>query len=154
MRERRQEIQQAEKRLIQKEESIDQTLEQFKKQHINKGFEGVDKKNLVKKNSIVEWVEQLANKKYTSLTFKKEIMEMVATKVQNSEKRKVKRGHNGVPEFMTYDSIKDAGTAEPVTKPKEPVTKPGTRPRPKTPYQPGPGINPKPKAMGKQKIKK
>lgn len=105
---------------------------------------------------IMEWVDKIASKKYTNLTFKKEIMEMVSTKVARHGK-KVKMAHNNIPEFMTYESIKKSvkkrqmansggGVAEPVTKPAEPVTKPGTRPRPKTPYQPGPGINPRPKA--------
>lgn len=136
-----------------KEEDIDENTDFMKKQHINTGFKGVDKK-LLRKNSIVEWVEKLAERKYTNLTLKKEIMEMVTTKIeQHEEKRKVKKGHNGIPEFMTYDAIKsNAPVKEPTTKPAEPTTKPGTRPR-KTPYQPGPGINPRPKAMGKNKLK-
>lgn len=124
-----------------------------------KGFKG-------KNDSITEWVDEVANKKYTNLTLKNEIMEMVATKV--------KKGHNGIPEFMTYEAIVgaakkkananyadetygDGGVAEPTTKPRtrpgNPTTKPGSRPKPRTPYQPGPGINPNPRA-GVKRLKK
>lgn len=120
-----------------------------KKQHINKGFEVVGKKD---KAAIMEWVNELANKKYTSLTLKKEIMEMVTTKV-NEEGKKLRRKQTAIPNFMTYDEIKASGAAEPAVKPKEPVTKPGTTPKRRTPYQPGPGINPRPKAMGDNKLK-
>lgn len=136
-----------------KREEVDENTNFMKKQHINTGFKGVDKK-LKTKNSIVEWVEKLAEKKYSNLTLKKEIMEMVTTKIEQHEEAKAKKGHNGIPEFMTYDAIKsNAPVKEPTTKPAEPKTRPGTRPRPKTPYQPGPGTNPKPKAMGDNKIK-
>lgn len=64
--------------------------------------------------------------------------------------RKAKIGHNGVPEFMTYDSIVGGPeTAEPIVKPDtKPVTKPSI-----DPYDPKPGVNPNPKA-GIKKIKK
>jgi hypothetical protein len=66
---------------------------------------------------------------------------------------KVKKGHNGVPEFMSYDSI--VAAAEPTTKP-APTKEPGTKTPPKkdprkTPFQPGPGPNPKPKALKETK---
>jgi hypothetical protein len=109
---------------------------------------------------IKNWVKGLVeNKEFHSFTSKNEIMELIQTKLTESETMthqfgpKVKKGHNGIPEFMSYDAIVDA---EPKTAPSKPApqTKPGTRPTPtrredprKTPFkQPGPGTNPKPKA--------
>ena len=97
------------------------------------------------------------NKEFHSFTSKNEIMELIQSKLTESNTMvqhgpKVKKGHNGIPEFMSYDAIV---SAEPATKPK-PTTKPGTKPgeKPKTPYQPGPGPNPKPKAMYEEKKSK
>ena len=120
-------------------------------------FNGYKKKEDVKETK--NWVNNLVeNEKFHSFTSKNEIMELIKTKLTESDTMtqvgpKVKRGHNGVPEFMTYDAITTA--AEPTTKPK-PTTKPGTKPgeKPKTPYQPGPGPNPKPKAMYEEKKSK
>ena len=107
---------------------------------------------------IKDWVKGLVeNKEFHSFTSKNEIMELIQTKLNESDVMiqhgpKVKKGHNGIPEFMSYDAIVDA---EPKTAPSKPApqTKPGTRPTPtrredprKTPFQPGPGPNPKPKA--------
>jgi hypothetical protein len=74
-------------------------------------------------------------------------MEMIDLKLREDVGSKVKTGHNGIPEFMTYDEISNTENAEPLTKPAP--TKPKTSPtiKPKTPYQPGPGKNPKPKAQ-------
>lgn len=107
---------------------------------------------------IKNWVKGLVeNKEFHSFTSKNEIMELIQTKLTESNTMiqhgpKVKKGHNGIPEFMSYDAIV---SAEPATKPK-PTTKPGTKPgeKPKTPYQPGPGPNPKPKAMYEEKKSK
>lgn len=120
-------------------------------------FNGYKKKEDVKETK--NWVNNLVeNEKFHSFTSKNEIMELIKTKLTESDTMtqvgpKVKKGHNGVPEFMTYDAITTA--AEPTTKPK-PTTKPGTKPgeKPKTPYQPGPGTNPKPKAMYEEKKSK
>jgi hypothetical protein len=107
---------------------------------------------------IKNWVKGLVeNKEFHSFTSKNEIMELIQTKLNESDTMvqhgpKVKKGHNGIPEFMSYDAI---ASAEPKTAPSKPApsTKPGTRPTPtrredprKTPFQPGPGTNPKPKA--------
>ncbi len=107
---------------------------------------------------IKNWVKGLVeNKEFHSFTSKNEIMELIQTKLTESNTMvqhgpKVKKGHNGIPEFMSYDAIVDA---EPKTAPSKPApsTKPGTKPTPtrredprKTPFQPGPGENPKPKA--------
>jgi hypothetical protein len=92
-------------------------------------------------------------------------MELIQTKLTESNTMiqhgpKVKKGHNGIPEFMSYDAIV---SAEPKTAPSKPApsTKPGTKPTPtrredprKTPFQPGPGENPKPKAKIAEEKKK
>ena len=110
---------------------------------------------------IKEWVLSLAESKFTKFTSKKDIMGIINEKVMETSKpmpRKAKIGHNGVPEFMTYDSIvgNNPSTAP---SPSQPEVVPDAPPRekpnkPKTPYQPGPGTNPKPKALAeKKKIK-
>jgi hypothetical protein len=121
----------------------------------------VESKCKCKKEDVKEiknWVKGLVeNKEFHSFTSKNEIMELIQTKLTESNTMvqhgpKVKKGHNGIPEFMSYDAIVDA---EPKTAPSKPApsTKPGTKPTPtrredprKTPFQPGPGENPKPKA--------
>lgn len=106
------------------------------------------------KSNIKEWVSSVTSKNFHSFTSKNEIMEMIQVKLQEQEVgSKVKKGHNGIPEFMSYDVISNTETvdAEPTTKPAP--TKPKTNPgiKPKTPYQPGPGKNPKPKALKEDK---
>jgi hypothetical protein len=115
-------------------------------------------------HSVKEWVEKLVENKYHSFTSKNEIMELISLKLNESDTMvqhgsKVKKGHNGVPEFMTYDSIVDAAEPKtaPTTKP-SPTREPGTKPTPnkdprKTPFRPGPGPNPKPKALGEEDSK-
>jgi hypothetical protein len=106
-------------------------------------------KNIKRENTEVKsWVKGLVeNEKFHSFTSKNEIMDLIQTKLTESEKHEygpnVKTGHNGLPEFMTYDAIKSSA---PTTKPAptKPKVEPGTKP--KTPYEPGPGKNPKPKA--------
>lgn len=107
-----------------------------------------------KKFEIKNWVKQVTNENFHSFTSKNEIMEMIQFKLKEQEVgSKVKKGHNGIPEFMSYDVISGTETidAEPTTKPApvKPKTNPGTKPR--TPYQPGPGKNPKPKALKETK---
>jgi hypothetical protein len=108
-------------------------------------------KNIKRENvEVKEWVKTLAENNFHSFTSKNEIMDLISTKITEQEVgSNVKKGHNGVPEFMSYDSISKSEVKEqsPTTKPKtKPTTKPST-PKPKTPYQPGPGKNPKPKAL-------
>ena len=94
-----------------------------------------------------EWVSNLAETNYHSFTSKNEIMELIAMKLNESDLHEfgpnVKTGHNGLPEFMTYDAITSAAQPAPTIAP--PKTKPGTTPK-KTPFRPGPAVNPKPKA--------
>jgi hypothetical protein len=120
-------------------------------------LKGQKKKDSIKKDekeNIKEWVSSVTNKNFHSFTSKNEIMEMIQIKLHEQEVgSKVKKGHNGIPEFMSYDVISSTETidAEPTTKPApvKPKTNPGTKPR--TPYQPGPGKNPKPKALKETK---
>lgn len=115
-----------------------------------------DKKDI---NETKNWVKNLVeNKEFHSFTSKNEIMELIQTKLNESEMMtqhgpKVKKGHNGIPEFMSYDAIVAAAEpkTEPSTKP-APTKDPGTKTPPKkdprkTPFKPGPGPNPKPKAL-------
>lgn len=129
----------------------------------------VESKCKCKKEDVKEiknWVKGLVeNKNFHSFTSKNEIMELIQTKLTESDTMiqhgpKVKKGHNGIPEFMSYDAIV---SAEPKTAPSKPApsTKPGTKPTPtrredprKTPFQPGPGENPKPKAKIAEEKKK
>jgi hypothetical protein len=109
-----------------------------------------DHSHMDESKQVKNWVKGLVeNKKFHSFTSKNEIMELIKTKINESDVMvqhgpKVNKGHNGIPEFMSYDAIVGA---EPTTKPK-PTTKPGTKPgeKPKTPYNPGKRPNPKPKA--------
>ena len=108
---------------------------------------------------IKEWVLSLAESKFTKFTSKKDIMGIINEKVMETSKpmpRKAKIGHNGVPEFMTYDSIVGNNpSTEPA--PSIPEVVPDAPPnpnKPKTPYEPGPGTNPVPKGLAeKKKIK-
>ena len=85
-------------------------------------------------------------------------MELINVKLNESETQhgsNVKKGHNGVPEFMTYDSIiatQPAPAKPDVDTPVKPKT-PEKPSKPKTPYQPGPGTDPKPKALAEKKKK-
>ena len=117
-----------------------------------------------KMNEVQKLVDKIVESNIYPFTSKNEIMELIQSKMNEQvetmnpmPKTKPTIGHNGIPEFMTYDEIVNAGAAEPATAP--PVTKPGTKPgtRPGTtptkrpnPYQPGPGINPAPKATVKE----
>ena len=111
-----------------------------------------DFKLLRKKKDVKEWVENLANENFHSFTSKNEIMELIKTKLNEVEVGpNVKKGHNGIPEFMSYEAILDVQDSSTITKPAP--TKPKVNPgiKPKTPYQPGPGKNPKPKALKEKK---
>ena len=101
-----------------------------------------------KKKEVKEWVKTLAENQYHSFTSKNEIMELIGSKLNESDIQygaNVKKGHNGIPEFMTYDVIK--GDNSPKIAPAKPKVDPGTKPKRQSPFQPGPGPNPKPKAL-------
>ena len=118
------------------------------KRHEARGNQEVKKPSEVK-----EWVKSLAEENFHNFTSKNEIMELINVKLNESETQhgsNVKKGHNGVPEFMSYEAITASGPAVAPTKP-APTTKPGTKPgkpKPQTPYQPGIGPKHKPKALG------
>ena len=98
--------------------------------------EGVEIKN---------WVKQVTNENFHSFTSKNEIMEMIQFKLQEAGPN-VKIGHNGTPEFMTYEQApapSKPGTDAPVRE--KPTTKPG-KPKRENPFEPK--HNPKPKAEG------
>jgi hypothetical protein len=106
-------------------------------------------------NETKKWLQKIIENNYHSRTTKNEIMGMITAKLTEQETAqfgpKVKKGHNGIPEFMTYDAITSAEPAtkpSPGTKPSPTIApdKPDPRIKPKTPYQPGPGPNPRPKA--------
>lgn len=105
-------------------------------------------------NEVKSWVGNLVNEKYHNFTKKGEIMELIQSKMTNTTSHgpNVKKGHS-IPEFMSYDVISKSEVKEDdtTTKPKtKPTTKP-SKPKPKTPYNPGPGKNPKPKALKENK---
>jgi hypothetical protein len=115
------------------------------------------KRESVEKKS---WVKNLVeNEFFHNFTSKGEIMELIQSKLNENQTMvqhgpKVRKGHNGIPEFMSYDALT---AAEPKTAPSKPKTSPGTKPSPdkapspKHPYAPGPAEKPAPKAqMGEQ----
>ena len=107
-----------------------------------------DFKLLRKKKDVKEWVENLANENFHSFTSKNEIMELIKTKLNEVEVGpNVKKGHNGIPEFMSYEAILDVQDSSTITKPAptKPKVDPGTKPS--TPWSPKPGERSKPKAL-------
>jgi len=117
-----------------------------------------DKKHKENKSQeIEEWVLDLAESKYSHFTSKKDIMGVINEKVgetfQPMPKSKARKGHNGVPEFMSYDAIVASQPTPAETKPDvDTPTKPKTPEKPTIdPYEPGPGTDPKPKALAEKK---
>lgn len=100
------------------------------------------------KKQVKDAVNKLVETKYTNFTSKKDILEMITSKLGETKETDINEFK--IPEFMTYDSITDnAPTKTPTKVPTKPTTSPGVKPR--TPYNPGPGKNPKPKAMAEDK---
>jgi len=96
-------------------------------------------------NELKTLVNKIVESKIYPFTSKNEIMELIQSKLTEQSDVEVEV----LPDFLKGDSIMNAGTAEPTTKPapvKEPGTKPTERPTPKTPFQPGPGPKHNPKA--------
>lgn len=94
-----------------------------------------------------EWVENITEKEYHPFTSKNEILETIKVKLDEFKTshetgKNVKSGHNGIPEWFTYDAIKTS--TNPTIAP--PKTKPGVAPKRQNPLKPGVGPNPKPKA--------
>jgi hypothetical protein len=115
----------------------DCTLNSLKEKHLNES-----------QLEINEWIGNLAETKYHSFTSKNEIMELISMKLNESEVHQygpgVTVGHNGIPEWFSSKAIKGNNPAPVIAPPK---TKPGTTPKRKNPYQPGPGPNPRPDAI-------
>lgn len=102
-------------------------------------------------NEVKSWVGNLVNEKYHNFTKKGEIMELIQSKMTNTTSHgpNVKKGHNGIPEFMSYDAIKKSEMKEGDTKTKpkvKPTTAP-TKPKKDNPYRPKPGKETNPKAL-------
>lgn len=123
----------------------------------------INSKKIKENTEIKNWVEDIVENNYHPFTSKNEIMELIKTKLNEVEtaaipmpSTKAKKGHNGVPEFMTYDSImsssetkeKPAPTETPVRE--KPIPTPGEKPK-KPSYIPGPGPDHKPKALSEKK---
>lgn len=109
------------------------------------------------KDEVESWVLNLAESKFSNFTSKKDILGIITEKVKEAAipmpATKATKGHNGVPEFMTFDAIMGN---QPSPNPSQPEVIPDTPPtekptKPKTPYRPGPGTNPKPKALAEKK---
>lgn len=117
-------------------------------------------KNIQRENvsEVEEWVLDLTESKYSQFTSKKDIMGVINEKMETFQPMptsKPKKGHNDVPEFMSYDAIVSSqpSPSQPdVDTPVKPKT-PEKPSKPRTPYQPGPGTNPKPKALAEKKQK-
>lgn len=113
-----------------------------------------DHAHMDESKEINNWVNALAEESFHSFTSKNEIMELINVKLNESEVHQygpnVKTGHNGLPEFMTYDAIV---SNDPKIAPSKPKVAPGTKPsKPRTPFQPGPRVNPNPKALKEDEI--
>jgi Ca2+-binding EF-hand superfamily protein len=116
---------------------------------------GKDMSKINENLAIKNWVRTLAENNYHSFTSKKEIMNLISEKMNTTETMtpmpsKARKGHNGIPEFMTYDSIKSSSS--PAVAPTKPKVTPGTKPaqptKPKkTPFRPTPQVQPNPEAM-------
>jgi hypothetical protein len=95
-----------------------------------------------------EWVDEVVGNSVHPFTSKSEILSLIQEKLNEQEIAEPEVETETLPEWLTYNAIKAAepAPAEPTTKPTTRPGKPDQKPRPRTPYQPGPGINPRPKA--------
>lgn len=83
-----------------------------------------------------EWVKRVIEKNYHAVATKGAILETIKVKIQEKATMipmpaKAKRGHNGIPEFMTYDSI--VTSAKPEEAPSQPEVIPDKPTREKPP---------------------
>jgi hypothetical protein len=119
--------------------------EDFKLLRKGKKTSSLKKENKEVKN----WVNGLVNEKYHNFTKKGEIMELIQSKMTNSTSHgpNVKKGHNGIPEFMSYDAIKKSEMKEGDTKTKPKVSPAPVKPKKDSPYRPKPGKKTNPKAL-------
>ena len=148
---------------IENAKKLGKTIETYEeKGEKEKEVENEEWSHVQKENEVESWVLNLAEEKFSNFTKKSEIMEIISSKVKETSTpmpaTKARKGHNGIPEFMSYDAIV---STQPSPSPAQPDIDTPTKPetpekpsKPKTPYEPGPGTNPKPKAMGEEKSKK
>ncbi len=113
-------------------------------------------RKLKENHEVSEWINNLAETNYHPFTSKGEIMELLKRKLNEEETmvpmpKKGKIGHNGIPEFMTYDSIMSS-TKEKETPTIAPTEAP-PKPKKPNPYDPGEGTDTKPKALAEKKKK-
>ena len=93
-------------------------------------WKNVPRNESVEKSQITEWLENLVENQYYSVTTKNEIMELVQTKLK---------------EQLLAEPDIETPVKEPKTRPSEPTKEPGKRPF-KEPWKtPGPGPDPRPK---------
>ena len=109
-----------------------------------------------------EWVNNMVGKNVHPFTSKNEILNLINKNLSEQETMEPPVRQDDppglgdkpkLPEFLSYDNINNAGSpapAEPTIKPKTRPGNPEIRPKKDNPYQPGPGINPAPKAEKKQ----
>lgn len=138
-----------------KPDAVSTNDKDFEKKTKSKKIDDKEKKSDVREEKS-RWVKNLVeNEFFHNFTSKGEIMNLIQTKLNENQTMaqhgpKVKKGHNGIPEFMSYDVMT---AAEPKTAPSKPKTAPGTKPSPdkapspKHPYAPGPAEKPAPKAQ-------
>jgi len=95
-----------------------------------------------------EWVDHLVGKNVHPFTSKTEILNLIKKKLNEQEVEVAEPEVETLPDFLTYDAITGAqpAPAEPTTKPTTRPGKPDQKPKKDNPYEPGPGINPRPKA--------
>jgi hypothetical protein len=117
---------------------------------VDKEYKKLPAKEKEAVSEVKKWVNKIVESKVHPFTSKKEIMELIQSKLTDENDTEVET----LPGFLTGKSILGVGASEPTTKPiTKPTTKPGTKPitkpTPKTPYQPGPGPKHNPKAGAK-----
>lgn len=130
------------------EHSDDEVKIENLKELLRRMGEKVEEPEEVPMMGLNEWVDKIVGDTVHPFTSKNEIMSLIQQKLTEQEVAEPEVETETLPEFLTYDAIKGAqpAPAEPTTKPTTRPGKPDQKPRPRTPYQPGPGINPRPKA--------
>jgi hypothetical protein len=143
---------------IENAKKLGKTIETYEEKS-EEGDENEEWSHVQKENEVESWVLNLAEEKFSNFTKKSEIMEIISSKVKETSTpmpaTKANKGHNGVPEFMTYDSIMSSSTKEKETETpvrERPVReKPTEKPKTDDPFSPKPGPNHAPKALAEKK---
>ena len=147
---------------IEDAKKLDKTIETYEeKSEDGDEVENEEWSHVQKENEVESWVLNLAEEKFSNFTKKSEIMEIISSKVKETStpmpSTKANKGHNGVPEFMTYDSIMSSSTKEKEKETETPVRerpvreKPTEKPKTDDPFSPKPGPNHAPKALAEKK---